>query len=553
MAKSWFKKMVDNGENISRLGMIPSHHKFLKFGNQVDIDVGLPAVWFTNGHENIKWLDKNKDRVIGSIYDLPKHKGKAVIICGMGESLSKQWRELKKADPEHFIIVAVNSSAKFLFDNGIKPDYVVCIDGKPGYWTMDLGETAKNSVAIFSACAEPQALKDWPGKIIIVPYGVKDESLRRKIERRWGKGIVAGGNSVNAAFAAFVTQTEAKIYLFIGNELSYKKSYYPDRKSPHDDTGHFWATNVKGEKVKTLMPLYQYKVWLENAMAELSPHYHFCDCSGGILGLDTNNKPEGFCRHKSLRQAIIDVKEAFRIEGLPEKEKKKIMYDLLWRAGYAPSNCKKFWQQIIDIFPFEKALDVGCGTGAGVKLARDQGYDVWGCDLADASDWWRDFGVEKYIEMAPARKMPYEDDSFDLVVSSEVLEHIPEEEIDETLAEMYRVGSDKYAFTICLTEECWPAFGYLVTHCTLKPPIWWIKKLQAAGFNIYQATSGMQYNFEQMRGMFIYALKHVEPYKTGEKMLVNPGMGRTKEQLMAEQKAAFHVEPLSLIFGEGTS
>jgi hypothetical protein len=165
MAKSWFKKMYDKKEDISRLGKIPSHHKFLKFGNKIDEEIGLPEVWFKNGDINIKWLDENKDRVIGSVYDLPKYADRAIIICGMGESMSKQWRALKGIDRDRFVIVAVNSSAKYLIDRGIIPDYVICIDGKPGYWTMAMGEEAKDSVAIFSACVEPQAIKDWPGKI----------------------------------------------------------------------------------------------------------------------------------------------------------------------------------------------------------------------------------------------------------------------------------------------------------------------------------------------------------------------------------------------------
>jgi SAM-dependent methyltransferase len=548
MAKSWFKKVIDGGEDLTRLGRIPSHHKFLKFGNVVDEDAGLPKVWYTNGHENIAWLDKNKDRVLGSVYDLPDYENRAIIICGMGESIMKQWKALKGIDRNRFVIVAVNSSAKFLLDRGIKPDYVVCIDGKPGFWTMDLGEKAKDVVALFSACAEPQAIKDWPGDMRIIPYGVKDKSLRRKIERRWGKGIICGGHSVNAALGAFVTQTKARIYIFIGNELSFKKHYYADgRESPHDNTGHFYATNLKGEKVKTLMPLYQYKVWTDSAMSELHPHYHFTDCSGGILGLDTNNKPEGYCDHKTLKQAIEDTIEAFRIAELPEREKKKAMYDILFASGYDPLNTKRQWKQMLEIFPFEKALDVGCGTAVGIKESRDKGYDVWGCDLADVSAWWKEQGIEEYCEIAPARDMPYADNSFDLILCSEVLEHIPEEEIAESFAEMYRVGSDKFVFTICLTEELWPAFGYITTHCTLKPPQWWLDKINEAGFNVYEAHTALSYNFKEMRGMFVYAVKDPGPYKRGEKLLAKKGW--TKDKIVDNYDAKILVEPSREVYG----
>jgi ubiquinone/menaquinone biosynthesis C-methylase UbiE len=374
---------------------------------------------------------------------------------------------------------------------------------------------------------KPQAIKDWPGKIMIVPYGVKDKSLKRRIERRWGKGIICGGNSVNAAFGAFITQTEAKIYIFIGYDLSYKKTYYADgRESPHDKSGNFWATNVKGQRVKTLMPLYQYKVWAESIMSELYPHYHFSDCSGGILGLDTNNRPEGFIRHKTLKQAIIDVKTAYDVEAMNETDKKKYMYDAIYLAGYGTQNSKKQWEQLLPLIPFNKGIDVGCGIGVGVRHARDEGHDVVGCDLADITTEWEKMGIEEYCKIAPAREMPYEDNSFDLVVCGEVMEHIPEEEVDESLAEMYRIGSDKFLFTICLTQECWPALGYLITHCTIKPAEWWIHRIQKAGFKIYEAHAGHNYNFKKMRGLFVYAVKDPEPYKRGERQIAMGGSTR---------------------------
>ena len=485
----WLKRITDEGKNIGLMGVAPAYHNFMLFGNKNDEEVGLPEIWRENGHKNIKWLDKNKDRIIGSIYDLPDFKDKAVIIVGASPVLNKSWEMLKDAD-DNFIIVATNSSAKYLVDRDIIPDYVIAIDGRAGEWTLDLGEKCKDVVGIFSACVCPQVLDDWPGKIMIVPYGVKDRSLKGKIERRWGKGIVSGGNSFNSVFAIFAFHTKAKIFLFAGNELSFKKQYYADRKSPNDEQAYFFTKNIYGEKVRTFIPLFEYKVWLENIMAQLYPEYHFCNCSEGILGVDVDGELLHFINHKPLDIAIAEVKEALSFQKEDLNTKLEFMYGQFYEHDYG--NIKRgisIWQYVIDHFPFTKGLDVGCGRANGIEHARNQGYDVYGCDIASsARRCWKDRGVDKYCEVCPAKDMPFKDNEFDMIVCSEVMEHIPEHDVIPTFKEIFRVGSDKFLFTICLKEEKAPLAGYIQTHITVKNHEWWFERFAEAGFNLAAAS-----------------------------------------------------------------
>lgn len=78
--------------------------------------------------------------------------------------------------------------------------------------------------------------------------------------------------------------------------------------------------------------------------------------------------------------------------------------------------------------PPQAILDLGCGAGALVESLRTHGFDAWGCDIAgsSASDFPADAATKNHlrpIEVQPYR-LPFEDNRFDFVISSQVLEHV---------------------------------------------------------------------------------------------------------------------------------
>lgn len=78
--------------------------------------------------------------------------------------------------------------------------------------------------------------------------------------------------------------------------------------------------------------------------------------------------------------------------------------------------------------PPQAILDLGCGAGTHVAALRARGFDAWGCDIPDpkSSDFPRDGATKGHlrpIETQPYR-LPFEDNRFDWVISSQVLEHV---------------------------------------------------------------------------------------------------------------------------------
>lgn len=86
-------------------------------------------------------------------------------------------------------------------------------------------------------------------------------------------------------------------------------------------------------------------------------------------------------------------------------------------------------------------LDVGCGTGTGLVPYLTAGCDVYGVDmsqamLAKAHDL---LGEQADLHLTDGKSLPFEDGSFDLVLTSMVLHEVAEESRLGFLAEMSRV------------------------------------------------------------------------------------------------------------------
>lgn len=74
-------------------------------------------------------------------------------------------------------------------------------------------------------------------------------------------------------------------------------------------------------------------------------------------------------------------------------------------------------------------LDCGCGNGVSVDVMNEHGYDAWGVDLSALRKWqWRERTHGDRLAVANALRLPFEDNAFDVVISSGVIEHIGVEE-----------------------------------------------------------------------------------------------------------------------------
>ena len=121
-------------------------------------------------------------------------------------------------------------------------------------------------------------------------------------------------------------------------------------------------------------------------------------------------------------------------------------------------------------------LDFGCGNGYAVRRMRAAGRRWHGLECSRTA-----FELhlnEPWFFLGDTRQ--FRDRQFDLVYSTEVLEHVPEVEVDWIAGELCRIAA-KYLF---LTISLRPSSQNNRFHCTLKPRAWWEAKFVAHGFQV---------------------------------------------------------------------
>ena len=131
------------------------------------------------------------------------------------------------------------------------------------------------------------------------------------------------------------------------------------------------------------------------------------------------------------------------------------------KYSYAPSI-----KALVEKTNSKTVLDFGCGKAQAYK-SDNPINNHFGIKLENMSFY--DIGVEEY-QVLPEKM-------FDGLISTDVLEHVPEELIDSTLETMFSKCS-KFAF---LVIHCGLAVKVLPNgqnaHVTIKPPSWWNNKL----------------------------------------------------------------------------
>ena len=103
--------------------------------------------------------------------------------------------------------------------------------------------------------------------------------------------------------------------------------------------------------------------------------------------------------------------------------------------------------------PGMRVLDAGCGDGVLSFMLLERGALVTGTDISEpniarAEERAKAMGVADKIQfqVADSENLPFPNNSFDLVVSSHVLEHLPD--FDKGLAEIFRVTKQRAVVAI---------------------------------------------------------------------------------------------------------
>ena len=122
------------------------------------------------------------------------------------------------------------------------------------------------------------------------------------------------------------------------------------------------------------------------------------------------------------------------------------LFDLVVRAAMRERRFKRGLLDHAAIEPGQRVLDLGCGTGTLAILAkeREPEAEVLGLDgdqaiLGQARTKGEAAGVEVRFDHGYSTELPYEDASFDRILSTLFFHHLTTEDKRTTLAESVRV------------------------------------------------------------------------------------------------------------------
>ena len=158
--------------------------------------------------------------------------------------------------------------------------------------------------------------------------------------------------------------------------------------------------------------------------------------------------------------------------------------------------------------PNSQILELGCGNGIAAMLLNRSGHDVVGTDISalfleEAAQWkktaTRDGEHSLEYRVCDVLELPFQDETFDVVCSNELIEHVPD--IETALSEMIRVTRKGGRIIICGPNLCSPLMPLidLMRLIRGKPgrPIWGETKRQALT--------------NSARNIFLYMKKRLSP------------------------------------------
>lgn len=332
--RTTYEQLVEHNPKIREI-LDPEVYKFVQESNVRTVSA-LDDIWKKYARRNLKKYFKQ----YGLLVDNCRGFGfqKAVVMIGAGPSLKNNWEFLKKLttwnwkfsfESQPFIFVTCNHQFKKCLKEGVVPHFVVLVDAGQtdaiyDQLCTDIPPKGDLVTLIAAIHCRPKIIKDWTkqGRLVqfYIPSDDENTQLVKDVTGKdiGGKGMLQGGNVSNVAWMMSLTALDSRIFMSLGNDLSYEISDDIDkRRAGYYDDGDY-STNLasgrdeaKGMKHwlgfemrkspltdeavidwklrGTTHSLFTYKNWVETyvAIQDVTPStFHYYNCSeAGILGM----------------------------------------------------------------------------------------------------------------------------------------------------------------------------------------------------------------------------------------------------------------------------
>lgn len=152
----------------------------------------------------------------------------------------------------------------------------------------------------------------------------------------------------------------------------------------------------------------------------------------------------------------------------------------------------------------EKILDFGCAKGYLVKALRLLHREAYGYDISEYALKSVPVDVKEYVSNEITNQ-------YDWIISKDVFEHIPYEEIDILLKDLAQKTKKMFVVVPLGEGEKYVVSAYELdsTHIIRENLEWWINKFQENGFQVVEAKYKVKYikenwaKWEKGNGFFV--------------------------------------------------
>jgi ubiquinone/menaquinone biosynthesis C-methylase UbiE len=184
--------------------------------------------------------------------------------------------------------------------------------------------------------------------------------------------------------------------------------------------------------------------------------------------------------HKSVEYMRQSIAKCMNEEG--------INYDAFYNdINYVSPgiHIMKYYDKCISLINEKDSwLDLGCGSAHYiVKAIEDKDIDLHGIEVVDKSVELANQNGVNCLKGSIAEKLPYNDNTFNLLTATDVLEHLHPKDVSFSLKEAHRV----------LKDDCYALLAPFpkpdktgVIHLTVEPLSWWIDKCAKAGLTFIE-------------------------------------------------------------------
>lgn len=387
------------------------------------------------------------DRIPGRIQPGPITQEPIAIVC-FGPSLNDTWEEIKKFK----YVFSCSGSHKFLVDRGIIPTFHAEVDPRDHKIGL-MGQPQVGTQYLMASACHPKVFDHLEGfdvKLWHIHSGDSTAMLPTMFPR--GEYILTGGSNVGlramvlARFMGFVNQHIFGMDCSMSNEGKSHAEFHPKGSKG------YYLTDYEGVEYKVTQPLVEYSRQFFHELKQM-PEVKATLYGKGLVQHMAEKK---LVNPRDSKLAKKDI--AFMAPVTISKEyleMNKQLHNSNPNYGVGGGKRADVVLKLSDSMDTKNILDYGCGKGL---LAKKLPFPIWEYDPAIPG---------KSTSPRPA----------DLVVCTDVLEHIEPELLDNVLQDIARCTL-KTAYLIIATR---PAQKTLAdgrnAHLIQKGSDWWKQRL----------------------------------------------------------------------------